>query len=448
MEPLPLLFLLRTSEARISLESPGWRNPMKVTLPMLNVSIPALGRQKAVRVALYSHDTMGIGHMRRNLLIAQTLSAPPVSATMLLIAGAREASTFSMPANVDCLTLPSIFKTVEGKYRSRALNVSLRELIALRSQTIASALAAFAPDVLIVDKEPRGTGGELESALERLRKRGRTRCILGLRDVLDDPDTVRREWRAAANEKAVRDYYDAVWVYGDPSVYDLVNEYRFSADLRSKVAFTGYLDPCIRLRLNNGNGQQATAEPGCPPSPFVLCMVGGGQDGAQLAEAFAASELPQGQSGVIVAGPYMPPDARQRLSQRAAANRDLHVLDFVSEPCRIHRRAERVVAMGGYNTVSEVLAFEKPALIVPRVKPRQEQMIRASRLHDLGLLDVMHPDDVSPSALSRWLCSNPASCRHARQSVNLDGTKRLPGLLQSVLKTSLPTTREVCHAVS
>src|SRR5262245_35394626 len=53
------------------------------------------------RVLLYSHDTMGIGHVRRNLLIAQALTAPPVSATVLLVAGAREAGAFSLPPDVD-----------------------------------------------------------------------------------------------------------------------------------------------------------------------------------------------------------------------------------------------------------------------------------------------------------------------------------------------------------
>src|SRR4051794_16660339 len=91
------------------------------------------GRDR-LRVALYSHDTMGIGHMRRNLLIAQALAAPPVSATVLLIAGAREAAAFTMPPGVDCLTLPSLYKTADGRYQSRALGLSLDELIDLRSR--------------------------------------------------------------------------------------------------------------------------------------------------------------------------------------------------------------------------------------------------------------------------------------------------------------------------
>ncbi len=421
---------------------------MQIAKAITKCTQPPMAKRGGLRVALYSHDTMGIGHMRRNLLIAQTLAGSPTTATVLLIAGAREANTFALPANVDCLTLPSLYKSIDGQYKSRSLNMALRDLLDLRSQTIATALRSFAPDVLIVDKEPRGAGGELGRALSGLRSRGRTRCVLGLRDVLDDPITVQREWLAAANDQAIRKYFDAIWVYGDRSVYDLVNEYCLSPEVRAKVTYTGYLDPCARLRLPDMDGEHTSADAGIFKNPFVLCMVGGGQDGAQLAEAFAASELPKGRSGVIVTGPYMPAEARQRLSRCAAANHDLHVLEFVAEPCRIHRRAERVVAMGGYNTVSEVLAFEKPALIVPRVKPRQEQFIRATRLHELGLLDVMHPDEVSPSALSQWLSSEPTSSGHARHSINLNGTKRLPGLLNSVLKAKPSTIREVSHATA
>jgi predicted glycosyltransferase len=394
-------------------------------------------------VVLYSHDTMGIGHMRRNLLIAQTLAAPPVSATVLLIAGACEASAFVMPPDVDCLTVPSLTKSGTGQYRARALSLSLREVIALRAQTIASAVSAFAPDVFIADKEPRGVADELAPTLELLRSRGRTRCVLGLRDVLDDPATIRREWRAAGHETAIRDYYQAVWVYGDPAVYDLAAEYGLAPAVRAKIVFTGYLDACERLRPGD-HGDEAV-----PQTPFTLCTVGGGQDGARLAEAFAAAGLPDGRHGVIIAGPYMPAAARRRLAARAAESHGrLHVHDFVREPCRLMRRAERVVAMGGYNTVTEVLAFERPALIVPRVEPRREQYIRAERLRGLGLLDVLHPDAVSPRAVAEWV-RRPAARPHVRGRIDLNGTGRLGGLLRSALAGAGPgRAPEARHAIA
>jgi predicted glycosyltransferase len=89
--------------------------------------------------------------------------------------------------------------------------------------------------------------------------------------------------------------------------------------------------------------------------------------------------------------------------------------------------------MGGYNTVSEILAFEKRALVVPRVAPRREQLIRAQRMSELGLLDVLHPDQLTPGALSQWLGRVPAAMPHARKTIDLNGTSRLPGLLHDVM---------------
>jgi predicted glycosyltransferase len=380
------------------------------------------------RVALYSHDTMGIGHVRRNLLIAQALARPPLSATVLLLAGVREAAAFPTPPGVDCLTLPSLYKTADGRYRPRALGVSLAELASLRAAAIVAALKAFRPDVFIADKEPLGAVGELRPALEALCARGRTRCVLGLRDVLDDPEAVRREWQATGAEDAIRDYYHAVWVYGDPAVYDPVREYHLSPEVVPRVAYTGYLDPGARLAAEDADGPTVT-----PPGPFALCLVGGGQDGARLAEAFARADLPAGTDAVVVTGPFMPPETRRRLHRRAAGHPRLRILEFVTDPGRLLGRAGRVVAMGGYNTVCEVLASGKPALIVPRVAPRREQLIRAERLRDLGLLDLLHPDEVSPRALGRWLAKGSAPPPRARARIDMNGTRRLPALLADVL---------------
>jgi predicted glycosyltransferase len=259
--------------------------------------------------------------------------------------------------------------------------------------------------------------------------------VLGLREVLDEPDAVEREWRGAGSEEAVRACYDAVWVYGDPAVYDPVREYRFSPAVAAKVRYTGYLDARARLR------SAAPGPPddlGLPTGPLVLCTVGGGQDGAALAEAFAAADLPGGAGGVILTGPFMPADARQRLHRRAAGHPRLRVLEFVAEPGRLLSRADRVIAMGGYNTVCEVLSFEKDALIVPRVRPRREQLIRAERLRDLGLVDVLHPDTATPCALAEWLARDLPPRPPVRDRVDLDGLARLPRLLEALLGAGPP----------
>jgi predicted glycosyltransferase len=383
------------------------------------------------RIALYSHDTMGCGHMRRNILIARAIAESTVPATMLLVAGAREAGSFPLPPGTDCLTLPSYHKEKGGAYEPSSLHTPLEQLTALRSRTAAAALEAFEPDVFIVDKAPRGALRELEPALEMLRARGRTRCVLGLRDVLDDPATIRREWVEGSLAEAVRAYYDAVWVYGDPAVYDQEREYGYPADVAAKLRYTGYLArPCRTQFSEIERADLLSLIPG-PPQRLFLCLLGGGQDGGALAEAFAHVDFPAGTRGAVLTGPFMPLDAQSRLCRLAAANPRLRVVKFVTDPDLLLSLADRVVAMGGYNTMCEALSFGKRTLVVPRVAPRREQLIRAERLQERGLVDVLCPDDLSPAALAEWLMQE--SEPRAGSPINLCGAETLPRLLQNLL---------------
>ncbi len=57
--------------------------------------------------------------------------------------------------------------------------------------------------------------------------------------------------------------------------------------------------------------------------------------------------------------------------------------------------AQGVGEMGGDNTFCEILSFDKPAVIVPRSRPRMEQTIRAARAQELGLVRMLHSADAS-----------------------------------------------------
>jgi predicted glycosyltransferase len=377
-----------------------------------------------LRVAFYSHDTLGLGHIRRNLLLAQTVADAPLSATILMIAGAREAAVFPMPPRVDCMTLPSIQKGNDGEYRARRLSLTLRQIVTLRAHIIQGALEAFRPDILVVDTEPRGAFRELEPALSWLRMQGRAHCVLGLRDIRDDAVAVRREWRKASNDAAIRDYYDEVWVYGDPRVFDVVREYRFSREVTTKLRYTGYLDQRARLAFVGPGDDGPRLLATLPAGRMVLCTVGGGQDGVALARAFIATPWPRDTFGVVLAGPQMPMDTLEELRTRAGTSGRVRVLRFVPEPAPLFARADRLITMGGYNSTLEAVSFAKPALIVPRVKPRQEQWLRAHRMSALGLVDVLHPDELSPDALATWLAQKREHPRPS-QAIDLGGLPRI-----------------------
>lgn len=390
-----------------------------------------IDRAAGPRIALYSHDTMGFGHVRRNILLAQVLSQAPLNAEVLLISGIHEAGSFALPPGVDCITLPAYRKQADGSYRPRSLGDALDRLVSLRAGIIRAALRRFEPDMLIVDNVPRGALGELRSVLPLLAERG-TRLVLGLRDILDEPEAVRRQWWRQRNYEAVRKHYDAVWVYGDSRLYDAAEEYGFGVGIGDKLQSVGYLDQSARVE----GGTEATQPAACGGRPYALCVVGGGQDGLHLTETFARARLPAGHHGLILTGSMMPPAALERIRAIAGARPDMSVTPFATEPLALMRGARCVVAMGGYNTVTEILSLRKRALIVPRTLPRQEQWIRAQRLAALGLIDCLHPDALDEHALGKWLQRPHGPPPMARARLDFNGLARVPQLVRRLLDRS------------
>jgi predicted glycosyltransferase len=178
-----------------------------------------------------------------------------------------------------------------------------------------------------------------------------------------------------------------------------------------------------------------------PAGPLALAMAGGGEDGFQLLETFARSRMPRGTTGLVVTGPLLPGAQREALDELAAGRDDLLVRAFAQDGDQLVRLADRVVCMAGYNTTCEVLASGSRALLVPRVHPRVEQLIRAERLSALGAADLLHPRDLSPAAVSAWLAMPPEAPERLIPPMDLGGLRRLPALLADVLRH--PT----CHVV-
>ncbi len=375
---------------------------------------------------------MGLGHARRNLTIARTLAGAGLRANVLLITGANAMGGLTMPRGIDCVTLPAIHKGINKQFRPRSLDLPLGELTSIRSKITRGALEAFDPDVFIVDNVPRGANGELDESLRFLHNRGGTTCILGLRDIIDSPENVAAEWAERSNEACIEQYYDAVWVYGDRTIFDPVKEYGFSDRIADRLQFTGYLERGLdATSAGCGSGVDGIE---LPLGELLLCMAGGGQDGAQLARAVCEATLPDGMSAVILTGPFMPPNIRGKLTAYAASRPNLQVLEYHPEPLRLLMHAERVISMGGYNSVSEILSLQKKALIVPRVVPRHEQLIRVERLAALGLVDMAHPDALTPAAISRWVGTPSQVGLQNIDRVNFSGLSHLQRLVRDVFE--------------
>ena len=386
---------------------------------------------------IYSHDSFGLGHLRRCRAIAQSLAAYRDDLSVLIISGSPIVGSFSFPANVDFIRVPGVVKLGNENYQPHSPGMTIDDIMAMRSAIIAETAKVFEPDIFLVDKEPLGLRGEVSATLTLLKDRGKL-LVLGLRDVMDDPARLAEEWDRKRALPAVEALYDHIWVYGLPQICDPLAGIDISARARQKVRFTGYL-----RRGLEPSGIYAPLREG-EEEPYLLVTTGGGADGAMLVDwVLRAYEFDPSLdiSAKIVLGPFMGSSQQSGFMQRVARLKHVEAITFDAHIEVLMRRALAVVAMGGYNTFCEILSFDKRALIMPRTAPRAEQFIRASRAAELGLVNMLMPDaSADPRQVAQALRELPQRRRPSKVHVPglLDGLSVINSLVEQYLGAARP----------
>lgn len=353
-----------------------------------------------VRVAFYSHDSFGLGHLRRNLALAAALRERVPGAQALLVTGSPRALSFDLPDSVEVVKLPSVTKNEAGEYVTRQFDIPLEETLRVRKARIREAVLSFDPDLFVVDHSPVGLKGELLPLLGDLRHRTDTELVLGLRDILDDPDRVVSTWRRAGMYRVLESLYHHVWVYGDPSVFPLEEMYRLSEPICEKLEYLGY----VGRSLNEAYCQLPSASQSFPEEdrPHLLGLLGGGGDGHPVGKCFLEMLIRGGQewNGTLLTGPFLSRKQRHELAEIGVGHSNVQVLRFTSDIDRLIATSDAVVTMGGYNSLMETMSYGKRVLVVPRVYPRREQWLRASAFEKRGLVSFVEPESLTPSHLT------------------------------------------------
>ena len=389
----------------------------------------AVDRFRHARILMYSHDSFGLGHLRRCRAIAHALVERFKGLRVLIVSGSSIAGAFEFRTRVDFLKIPSVIKLYNGEYTPLAQHTDLAETLTLRRSVIQGTAESFRPDIFIVDKEPLGLRGELETTLAWLKAKGTT-LVLGLRDVMDSPALLAAEWARADVLPKLEVLYDDVWVYGPRDFYDPLQGLPGSDALRARVAWTGFL----RREVPGGPAPAPAI-----PSDRLLVTVGGGGDGADLLHQVIAAHDPRPGSHppvTMVLGPFIKAEEREEIRQKAAHLPNFDLVDFDNRPEVLMDAAAGVVAMGGYNTFCEILSLDKRALIVPRVRPREEQLIRARRATELGLVDMLLPEQAAePARMAAALRALPRRRRPSETvyGAPLDGLDRIGDLVGAIM---------------
>ncbi len=382
------------------------------------------------RILIYSHDSFGLGHLRRCRAIAHALVDRNPEMSVIILSGSPIIGNFDFRRQVDFVRVPGVIKLRNGDYTSHSLTLDVEETLALRASIIHHTAEVFAPDVFIVDKEPLGLRGEVGDTLKMLHARG-TPLVLGLRDVLDEPALLAPEWERKNVMPALTDLYDEIWVYGLPQICDPLAEIPIPQVVRRKMVFTGY------LRREAARGDLARGHMAPFDKPYLLVTPGGGGDGEVLVDwVLRAYEFDRRapHPALLVFGPFMQQDKQSQFARRVEALPQVEAITFDANIEPLIEGAAGIVAMGGYNTFCEILTFDKPALVVPRTVPRKEQLIRAGRAQELGLLSMLIGDGIrDPSAMATALRHLPQQTRPSDVVV--------PGLLDGLASVNRLASR-------
>ena len=385
------------------------------------IGTAAAGVEPGARVLIYSHDTFGLGHLRRCLTIANSLVENHKHLSALILSGSPIIGRFDFRARVDFVRVPGVIKLRNGEYTALSLLIDVEQTLSMRASIIQHTAEIFDPHIFIVDKEPLGLRGEVHETLKSLKDRG-TRLVLGLRDVLDEPALLAPEWERKNVLPGLEDLYDEIWIYGLPQICEPLAEIGMPASIARRTVYTGYLPRAV------ARSAAAAPLPEITRKPYLLVTTGGGGDGVGLIEwvlrAYESDAmLPY--PALLVLGPFMAPEHQTEFKLRAARLERLDVITFSPHMEEIEGRAAAIVAMGGYNTFCEILSLDKRALIVPRTVPRREQFIRAKRAQELGLVRMLNDDgDYDPKVMAAALRALPSQRPPSKVVV--------PGLLEGL----------------
>ncbi len=186
------------------------------------------------RILIYSHDSFGLGHLRRCRSIAHSLVARFKGVSVLILSGSPIIGSFDFKARVDFVRIPGIIKLKGGEYISLGLHIDLEQTLSMRESIIYHTAESFKPDIFIVDKEPTGLQGEVVSTLKMLRDRG-TINVLGLRDVMDEASALKAEWERKDVLPVLEALYHEIWIYGLSLMNNPVESIGLSKAVENKI---------------------------------------------------------------------------------------------------------------------------------------------------------------------------------------------------------------------
>jgi predicted glycosyltransferase len=350
-----------------------------------------------MKIIYYCQHVLGIGHFFRSLEICKAFAGHEV---ILITGGSRV--PVQLPSHVREMHLPELMMNQEfSLLYSPEEGKSVPQVMQERRQLLFHLFATEAPDLFIVELYPFGRKAfrfEIDPILEGIHcgDLPPSRVVCSLRDILvEKKDPIAYEARVI---DILNRYFDALLIHADPRVLTLDETFSRLKDITVPMVYTGFVTPIPapdagrRLRQQLGIDQKEI---------LIVASAGGGNVGKILleavVEAFEFMNIDQPIHLHLFTGPFLDEDAFERL-QRIRDTR-LRIFRFTSDFSSYLSGADLSVSMAGYNTCMNIAAAKVPALVWPFPQNR-EQGLRALRLAQFGVLQVLSEEDLHPRRLS------------------------------------------------
>jgi len=329
-----------------------------------------------------------------------------------------------------------MIKKTNEEYLPLSIKINPRHALDIRQNIITTTAKTFQPHLFIVDKEPLGLKKEVLPTLKWMRRcQPNARTILGLRDIMDDAETIKKVWKNKGVYDILDTLYDEVWTYGIRDFYNPIEEYDIPEHISQKMQFTGYIPRKVpNIEEVKKEKQRNSIREG---QKLVVITTGGGGDGYPVMDTFLSmlesQKRPFPFASILITGPFMPRRERAKIFKRA---RKLGILafHFYRHMEKILAAADLVVCMGGYNTLCELMSQKTVTLLIPRETPRKEQLIRAKCFHRNNLVEYIPWDALSPETLRQkvfHLLEHPEFYQNAIAKFQMTGHKIIRQRLQA-----------------
>ncbi len=326
---------------------------------------------------IYVQHLLGIGHLRRCMQLATALADRNFGVD--LVSGGMPCAV-ETAAGVHLHQLPAVY-CPDAKFAvlldvdGNEIDESFRKS---RSHRLLELFDSLSPQVLITETYPFGRRMMRFELMPLLKKASATRsCQLVVSSIRDILQPKNKPGRNCEIRDLIDKYYDHVLVHGDPSIATLELSFKRAREITSKLYYSGYIGRNFPTPASGGKGRDE-----------VLVSAGGSATGLEILKSAIAARpltsLAHVRWRILVSPAIENPEFAEL---RKLAGRSIVVERNRSDFSALMGNARLSISQAGYNTVTDILGAETPAVVIPFTDEGEvEQQLRARRLQQLGRL--------------------------------------------------------------